>query len=72
VVVVDKLPILKQLIIDNFAIFIRQAQKGHKTSNGYSTIREAMFAINMLNNFTVDTNKQTAIIDYYLRRLNEI
>jgi hypothetical protein len=67
----DKLPILKQLLIKCFADTLRKAQKGYPF-DGYQNIREAMLAINMIENFTVDSNLTIAIVDYYLRKLNNI
>ena len=67
----DKLAQLKQLLISTFTITIRNAQRGHKF-NDYHDIREAMLAINMIENFTVSSSREETIIDYYLRKLNEI
>lgn len=66
-----KLAKLKQLLVFKFSDKIRNAQRGHKFEH-YHDIREAMLAINMIESFTVDINSQTTILDYYLRKLNEI
>ena len=67
----SKLAQLKLLLTSVFTSKIRQAQRGHKLDN-YHDIREAMLAINMIENFTIDANTQTTIIDYYLRKFNEV
>ncbi len=67
----DKLPLLKSVIISSFSNMFRKAQMGYPISN-YKDIREAMLAINMIDNFTVPSYKVTAIVEYYIRKLSNI
>lgn len=62
---------LKQVIINKFSNVLRRSQRGYPLED-YSNIREAMLAINMIDNFTVEPNFQQAIVDYYTYNLNLI
>lgn len=67
----DKLPILKQTLIDTFSDMFRKVQLGYPMQ-GYKDIREAMLAINMFDNYTIDSWKRDTIIDFYTRKLEEL
>lgn len=68
---VDKLAVLKQLIIDQYSYHIRKSQKGY-VFEGYTDLINAMHAINMFNNFTITTDKQITIIDFFTRKFTNL
>jgi hypothetical protein len=61
---VDKISKVKCQLIDIFSTLIRRSQKGYPIKN-YNIIKDAMLAINLIENFTVPAWQVTTILDYY-------
>jgi hypothetical protein len=60
----DKLEKLKCQLVDAHATVVRRGQKG-RPFEGYEKIRDAMLAINYMENFTLPHWQVTTIIDSY-------
>lgn len=65
----DKLEQLKCQLIDAYASLVRMAQRGYPISD-YCDIREAMLAINYIENFTVDSRVTITVLDRYAYKLS--
>jgi hypothetical protein len=69
--VMDKLEKLKCQLIDAYATIVRRAQKG-RPFEGYDQIREAMLAVNYIENFTLPQWQVITILDRYSNLLTLI
>lgn len=78
-VAVDKITLLKSVLISSFASLVLQAQKGYPVQS-YDKIKLAMDSVNFIENYTTDASspyyipayRVATILDYHLRELNQL